>query len=171
MVVLSVGIQVPESSADLARRLDVDLDEYNFARHRPFAPVETSRPGVYACGVFQGPKDIPSSVMEASAAACLAGGKLPRPGIHRTGDSLIFRRNRCDNEEPRIGVFVCNCGINIAGVVDVPAAGTTPKPAPCGLRRREPVHLQPGFPGRMKERHSGTPAEPGGGGRLHAKNP
>ncbi len=73
IIVLSVGLQVPESTVDLAKRLDVDLNKYKFAITDTFAPVETSRPGVYACGVFQEPKDIPSSVIEASAAACLAG--------------------------------------------------------------------------------------------------
>jgi heterodisulfide reductase subunit A-like polyferredoxin len=76
MVVLSVGLQIAESTAELAGRLNVDLDKYNFAVTESFAPVETSRPGVYACGVLQEPKDIPSSVTQASAAACLAGGFL-----------------------------------------------------------------------------------------------
>ena len=73
MVVLSVGIQIPDTSADLAKRLGVELNQYNFVDTNPFAPVTTSRPGIYTCGVFQGPKDIPGSVTEASAAACLAG--------------------------------------------------------------------------------------------------
>ena len=41
-----------------------------------FEPVETSRKGIYVCGAFQGPKDIPSSVTEASAAACAATQNL-----------------------------------------------------------------------------------------------
>ena len=76
MVVLSVGLQVPQSTADLAGRLGIEVDKSNFAVTHPFAPIETSRPGVYACGVFQEPKDIPSSVTEASAAACAAGWRL-----------------------------------------------------------------------------------------------
>jgi heterodisulfide reductase subunit A2 len=119
MVVLSVGLQVAESTADLARRLKVDLNKYNFAVTQPFAPVETSRPGVYACGVFQEPKDIPSSVTEASAAACLAGGFLNTARNTRTVSVEIPEEIDVTGQEPRIGVFVCNCGINIAGVVDV----------------------------------------------------
>ena len=119
MVVLSVGLKISESTVDLAGRLKVDLNKYNFAVTQPFAPVETSRPGVYACGVFQEPKDIPSSVTEASAAACLAGGFLNAVRNTRTVSVEIPEEIDVTGQEPRVGVFVCNCGINIAGVVDV----------------------------------------------------
>ena len=76
MVVLSVGLQVAPETRELAKRLAVDVDRYSFAVSPPFLPVATSRPGVFACGVFQQPKDIPGSVAEASAAACLAGRML-----------------------------------------------------------------------------------------------
>jgi len=121
IVVLSVGLQVPESTAELARRLDVGLDKYRFAITQPFTPVETSRPGVYACGVLQEPKDIPSSVTEASAAACLAGGQLAA-ARNTLGKSVELPEEIDVTEQaPRVGVFVCNCGVNIAGVVDVKA--------------------------------------------------
>ncbi len=119
MIVLSVGLQVPESTAELAKRLDVDLNKYRFAITKPFDPVETSRQGVYACGVFQEPKDIPSSVTEASAAACLAGGRLNEARNTLTKSVELPEEIDLTGEAPRIGVFVCNCGVNIAGVVDV----------------------------------------------------
>ncbi|MGB5990710.1 MAG: FAD-dependent oxidoreductase, partial [Desulfobacterales bacterium] len=117
MVVLSVGLQIAESTAELAGRLNVDLDKYNFAVTESFAPVETSRPGVYACGVFQEPKDIPNSVTQASAAACLAGGFLNK--VRNTNTLSVEIPDEIDltGLDPRIGVFVCNCGVNIAGVV------------------------------------------------------
>jgi heterodisulfide reductase subunit A-like polyferredoxin len=121
MVVLSVGLQVTESVAALAKRLDVELDKYNFAVTKPWSPVETSRPGVYACGVLQGPKDIPSSVIEASAAACLAGGRLSTVRGALTRSVELPEEMDVAGQEHRVGVFVCDCGINIAGVVDVPA--------------------------------------------------
>ncbi len=120
LVVLSVGLQVTESVADLAKRLDVALDQYNFAVTKPFSPVETSRPGVYVSGVLQGPKDIPSSVTEASAAACLAGGRLAAARGTLTRSVETPEEIDVAGQEPRVGVFVCNCGINIGGVVDVP---------------------------------------------------
>ena len=119
IIVLSVGLQVPESTVDLAKRLDVDLNKYKFAITDTFAPVETSRPGIYACGVFQEPKDIPSSVIEASAAACLAGGRLNQARNTLTKSVELPEEIDLTGEAPRIGVFVCNCGVNIAGVVDV----------------------------------------------------
>ena len=130
MVVLSVGLEVPESSVDLAKRLDIDLNKYNFVETDPFAPVSTSRQGVYTCGIFQGPKDIPSSVTEASAAAGAAGAVLSAARGTDTKIRKLPDKMDVSNEEPRIGVFVCNCGVNIAGVVDVNALEAYAKKLP-----------------------------------------
>ncbi len=119
MVVLSVGLQVPQSTVAMAEQLGVELDKSNFAVTHPFAPVETTRAGVYACGVFQEPKDIPSSVIEASAAACAAGSRLADARDTLTRSVEVPEQIDVTGEEPRVGVFVCNCGINISSVVDV----------------------------------------------------
>ncbi len=121
MVVLSVGLKIPDSSVDLAKRLGVDLNRHNFVDTKPFAPVTTSRPGIYTCGVFQGPKDIPGSVTEASAAACLAGTDIAAARGNDITTVEVPAEIDVTEQEPRIGVFVCNCGINIGGIVDVPA--------------------------------------------------
>ncbi len=121
IIVLSVGLMIPQSVVDLADRLRVDLNSFNFAETQPFSPLETSREGVYACGVFQGPKDIPGSVTEASAAACAAGVILSDARGTCTKTVEIPEEIDVENEDSRIGVFVCKCGINIASVVDVPA--------------------------------------------------
>ncbi|MGM0787993.1 MAG: FAD-dependent oxidoreductase, partial [Thermodesulfobacteriota bacterium] len=120
MVVLSVGLQVPQSTIETAQRLKIDLNHYNFAETSPLAPVNTSREGVFACGIFQGPKDIPSSVTEASAAACAAGRNLAEARGTQVKEQVRPEEIDLEGEPPRIGVFVCDCGINIAGVVDVP---------------------------------------------------
>jgi heterodisulfide reductase subunit A-like polyferredoxin len=121
MVVLSVGLQIQPDAAQLAKSLGIELDKYNFADTDTFAPVATSRPGIYICGVLQGPKDIPGSITEASAAACLAGVEL----VEARGTDIpkveVPEEIDVTGQEPRIGVFVCNCGINIGGIVDVPA--------------------------------------------------
>ena len=119
MVVLSVGLQVAPETRELAKRLAVDVDRYSFAVSPPFLPVATSRPGVFACGVFQQPKDIPGSVAEASAAACMAGRMLGAARNTLTRQVELPAQIDIRGAEPRIGVFVCNCGVNIAGVVDV----------------------------------------------------
>ena len=130
MVVLSVGLQIPAHTVDLAQRLQIDLNHYNFAVADVFNPVETTRPGVYACGVFQEPKDIPSSVTEASAAACLAGGALSQARDSLTRHVELPDEIDVSALEPRIGVFVCDCGVNIAGVVDVPDVVASAKTLP-----------------------------------------
>ncbi|MGD8368456.1 MAG: FAD-dependent oxidoreductase [Desulfobacterales bacterium] len=121
LVVLSVGLRIPESVRQTAARIGVKTGGYGFAESPELSPVETSRPGVYACGVFQAPKDIPSSVTEASAAACLAGSRLAEARNTRTKLLTLPEEIDVAGAKPRLGVFVCNCGINIAGTVDVPA--------------------------------------------------
>ena len=121
MVVLSVGLTIPTDAVRLAERLGVELNEYNYAKVDPLAPVETNKPGIYVCGVFQGPKDIPESVTQASAAACLAGADLSAARGKDVQTIVLPDQKDVHGQEPRIGVFVCNCGINIGGVVDVPA--------------------------------------------------
>ncbi len=121
MMVLSVGMETPKELVETAKNLGVAVDSDNFAETGIFTPVETSRKGIYVCGAFQEPKDIPYSVMEASAAACGA-----KEGLSSARGTLVKERTYPEEtdvsfQEPKIGVFVCNCGINIGSVVDVPA--------------------------------------------------
>jgi len=130
MVVLSVGLSVRKDTVSLAEKLGIELDPYHFAATGSFAPVETSRPGIYVCGAFQGPKDIPYSVMQASAAACAAGSRL----VEARG-TLVREKPRVSErviagEPPRVGVFVCNCGVNIGGFVRVPEVAAYAKTLP-----------------------------------------
>ncbi|MDI6807428.1 MAG: FAD-dependent oxidoreductase [Candidatus Eisenbacteria bacterium] len=120
LVVLSVGIQPPKDVKKLAEDFGIELNEFNFAKTAAFKPVESTRDGVYVAGPFTEPKDIPESVMQADGAvsktlALLSDAK----------GSLIVEREfppEIDviGQEPRIGVFICHCGTNIAGVVAVP---------------------------------------------------
>ncbi len=121
MVVLSVGLEVPPELIALAEKLDVKLDSDNFCSTDMFKPVATSRPGIYVCGAFQSPKDIPQSVMEASAAAAEAATLLTpvRATLTKTKEPVPERDVR--GEPPRIGVFICHCGVNIGGVVNIDA--------------------------------------------------
>jgi heterodisulfide reductase subunit A len=121
LVVLSVGLAVSKEAADLAKRLDIRLDPYSFATTSSFEPVQTSRPGILVCGAFQGPKDIPTSVIESSASAAMAESILADSRGSMTKTKTIPEEMDVRGEFPRIGVFVCKCGTNIAGVLDVPA--------------------------------------------------
>lgn len=121
MVVLSVGFEVGEGTVELAKKLGIDINKHNFAVTDGFLPVATSRPGIYVCGTFQGPKDIPQSVMEASGAAAGSSALLSEARWTETKTRVLPDERDVSEDEPRIGVFVCNCGINIGGFMDVPA--------------------------------------------------
>jgi heterodisulfide reductase subunit A2 len=120
LVVLSIGIGVPKDAVDLAKKLDIHLDPYSFTSTSSFEPVRTSRPGIFVCGAFQAPKDIPSSVIESSAAAAMAESLLASLRGSMTRTKEVPEEIDVRGESPRIGVFVCRCGTNIAGVLDVP---------------------------------------------------
>ncbi|NQU63758.1 MAG: FAD-dependent oxidoreductase, partial [SAR324 cluster bacterium] len=121
MVVLAVGLETPPEMLDLARMFNIELTPGNFARTTSLAPVATSRPGVFVSGAFQGPKDIPQAVVDASAAATAAGELLVSARHTLTRTKEVIPEINVTGERPRIGVFVCDCGINIAGVVNVPS--------------------------------------------------
>lgn len=121
MVVLSVGLSPARNAVELAQKLGIDLNDYGYAKTGSLTPVTTSREGIYVCGTFQEPKDIPQSVMEASAAASAATEKLARSRWSLTREKEVPPEIDVSGQEPRIGVFVCNCGINIGGIADVPA--------------------------------------------------
>ena len=121
LVVLSVGMEMSPAVRRLALNLGVELDDYGFCSTTLFDPVQTSRPGIYAAGPFREPKDIPETVVEASAAAADAAALLA-PARHRLTRTPEFPPERdISQEEPRVGVFVCHCGSNIGGFVDVPS--------------------------------------------------
>jgi len=130
MVVLSIGLETSSEVVQLAERLGVDLTPGKFCDTSSFEPVATSRRGIYVCGAFQGPKDIPQAVIDASAAASAAGEILTeaRGSLIRKAEKIP--QTDIAGQRPRIGVFVCRCGINIAGVVDVPAVAEYAKTLP-----------------------------------------
>ena len=119
MVVLSAGIAQSEGQREFAQRIGVEVDEYGFCRTPLYQPLETSRPGVYVCGAFASPKDIPETVMQASGAAAQALALLGDVRGTLVGKKEYPPERDVSGEEPRVGVFICHCGSNIAGVVDV----------------------------------------------------
>jgi len=120
MVVLSVGMRPAAHLSKLASTLNMDLNEYGFVKTDPINPLVTSRPGIYVSGASESPKDIPETVIQASGAACEAASLI----ADARGKDLVIKvlpeEKDVEGEEPRIGVFVCNCGVNIGGVVNVP---------------------------------------------------
>ena len=130
LVVLSVGMEISASVRDLGRRLGIQLDGYGFCHTAQFDPLETSRPGIYAVGPFREPKDIPESIVEASGAAAACARLLGRARWSLTCQREYPRERDVSAEAPRIGVFVCHCGSNIGGFLDVPAVSAYARTLP-----------------------------------------
>ncbi len=120
MVVLSVGLRPPKHLRSLAGVLGVSLNKYGFVETSPMNPLATSRPGIYVSGASESPKDIPETVMQATGAACEAASVIADVRGKDLVSIELPAEKQVDAEEPRIGVFVCNCGVNIGGVVNVP---------------------------------------------------
>jgi heterodisulfide reductase subunit A len=121
MVVLSTGFTIPASLQDLAQRLGIELNHHHFAKTGTFSPVATTRAGIYVCGLFESPKDIPETVVQASAAACMAATTLATKAEPVEDEEDLPPEREISGEAPRIGVFICDCGYNIGGLIDVRA--------------------------------------------------
>lgn len=119
MVVLSTGFKVSAESKKLIEAMGLEVNSENFPATSGFNPVATSKPGVYVCGTIQEPKDIPETMVQASAAACMAAGDIgSAPVLEEEKESIIPERD-VSGEEPKVGVFICDCGENIGAVADV----------------------------------------------------
>ncbi|TXT59426.1 MAG: CoB--CoM heterodisulfide reductase iron-sulfur subunit A [Promethearchaeota archaeon] len=120
MVVLAVGLNPPKYAELIAKKFGIALNEYGFIKSNPLSPVEASKPGIFVCGACSSPKDIPETVIEASGAA----GKV-NTILSPVRNTLITKKEypeelNVTGEPPRIGVFICHCGINIGGYIDIP---------------------------------------------------
>ena len=117
LVVLAPAL-VPSRGLDvLADRLGIALDGDGFIKAPEISGdlITTTREGIYACGCSNGPKDIPDSVTEAGgAAACALTYTTERSWPQEPEVEPID-----PSGPPKIGVFLCDCGSNIAGVVNV----------------------------------------------------
>lgn len=119
MVVLFPAVIPSRGSNELNRILGVNMDEYGFVKPTtPFNNIETNVPGIYVCGCAHGPEDISTSVAEASGAASRAVSRASIKAIEEEKEEIIEKKVLRE-DPPRIGVFICHCGSNIADFVDV----------------------------------------------------
>jgi heterodisulfide reductase subunit A len=121
MVVLSVGLNPPSEAQSLADKFGIKLNAHDFCDTNPANPMETSRPGVFISGAFNGPTDIPESVFTASGASSQCGELLDYRRGKLTEEKVFPAERDVSKEQPRIGVFVCHCGANIGRIVNVPS--------------------------------------------------
>ncbi len=113
MVVLSVGLNPPADHKGLADKFGIELNSHGFCKATPSNPMETTRPGIFVSGAFQGPTDIPESVFTASGAGAQCGELLDYRRGKLAKERIYPPERDVSKEEPRIGVFVCHCGANI----------------------------------------------------------
>jgi len=130
MVVLSVGLEPSEKQRRLASQLGIRLEPNGFIWTNSLRPLETSRPGIFVGGTASGPKDIPETVIQASGTAGKASQLLADVRGTLTVEQEFPPEQDVSEQEPRIGVFICHCGINIGSVVDVPVTAEYAKSLP-----------------------------------------
>jgi len=139
LVVLSTGFSISPQVREMMERLGVETNPHGFALTSSFDPVASSRPGVYTCGLFESPKDIPDTMIQASAAACRAAMNVQAGG--RSSDETeteVPPERDVSGEAPRVGVFICRCGEDIGGVIDVDRLASYARTVP-GVRAAEVV--------------------------------
>ena len=121
LVVLGVGLNPPANAKAMAKQFDIELNQHGFCETHPTNPIRTSRPGVFISGAFQGPLDIPESVMTASGANAMTGELLASRRGELSRERVYPTERDVSEEDIRVGVFACHCGANIGRVVDVPS--------------------------------------------------
>lgn len=126
MVVLATGLKPPDSAAQIADMLGIDLNEYGFCQTDKFEPLQTTRPGVFVCGAFSSPKEIAETIIDASGSAAevmrLLNDRLNTYTFTREWPFLSTNdmppEKNVEGEVPRVGVFACTCGSTISEVID-----------------------------------------------------
>ena len=83
MVVLAAAIEPDKSARSVATMLTASMDTNDFftEAHPKLRPVESPTAGVFLSGTCQGPKDIPETVAQASAAAAKVIGLLCKDSL------------------------------------------------------------------------------------------
>ncbi len=130
LVVLSVGMRPAADAEELSEKLGFKLNDYGFAATDVYSPLSTSRPGIFVSGSFTAPKDIPTTVAEASGAVAKAVGLISEARNTQVTEKTFAPEIDVSGQEPRVGVFVCHCGINIGGTVNVPSVVAYAKTLP-----------------------------------------
>jgi len=123
LVVLATPLVPSSGTEHLASLLDLELDHYNFYKEKSyFDKAQSSKDGIYLCGFAQGPMDIPETVADASGVASQVATLLNTAKFTAVKEKVfdIAEREVKITDEPRIGVMVCHCGINIGKYVNVP---------------------------------------------------
>jgi heterodisulfide reductase subunit A len=122
LVVLANAVTPRKDAEKLAKILGIEQNDLGFFKTKDSTEdLRSTREGIYVTGSCQSPDDIANSVAKAGGAASLAASHaIPLSG-EDTKVELPPLKPINPNDDPRIGVFICRCGINIAGYMDVPS--------------------------------------------------
>jgi heterodisulfide reductase subunit A len=104
MVVLCGALEPQADAKQFARLFGVSTDKYGWMieKHPKLAPVETPSDGVFIAGCAQGPKDIPDTVAQGSAAASFALQNINKGEVELEGFFAVVDEELCS------GCRVCN---------------------------------------------------------------
>jgi len=107
MVILSTGLVPAEGALELSRMVGVSTDKDGWFNelHAKLAPVSSASTGIYLAGCCQGPKDIPDSVAQASAAAGEALALLSKGWVSTLAETSRIDQDLCAG--CRLCVQVC----------------------------------------------------------------
>ncbi|MEW6366109.1 MAG: CoB--CoM heterodisulfide reductase iron-sulfur subunit A family protein [Acidobacteriota bacterium] len=141
LVVLSVGMNPPAGARGLATTFGIELDSHGFCKTNPVNPMQTTRPGVLISGAFQGPMDIPESVVTASGAGSQCGELLASRRGKLAKDRVYPAERDVSEEEAKVGVYVCHCGANIGRVVDIASTVEYSKTLPNVVHAEESLFI------------------------------
>jgi len=136
MIVLCTAIETQQDAGKVAQAFSISqkADGFFLERHPKLDPVATMTEGVYVVGCCQGPKDIPDTVSQASAAAAqvialITKGKVElEAGIAVIDEALCSGCRTCNllcpytaitfDEEKKVSILneaLCKgCGVCVA---------------------------------------------------------
>jgi heterodisulfide reductase subunit A len=165
MLVLAVGIRPPSEAIEIARLLGIELNEYGFCTTDKFAPLATSRSGVFVCGAFASPKEIAETILDASGAAAEVMRLLPDQVGQRTFSRAYpyIGADTAGIERAPVGdgvdAVLCGCTGEISDVIDLPAVAGNLRRVP-GVQSVEiiPAVCRPEGRARLAEIFQGSNA-------------
>ncbi|MFW9897736.1 MAG: FAD-dependent oxidoreductase [Candidatus Thorarchaeota archaeon] len=121
LVVLGSAVIPRRDSEQLAKILGIETNELGFFKTKnSLEDLQSTQEGIYVTGCCQSPDDIANSVAKASGAAALASLHAEPLSEEEQRIELPPLKIVNESDKPRIGVFICECGVNIGGYMDVP---------------------------------------------------
>ncbi len=108
LLVLATGMDPSEDSKQISNMLNISKDPYGFlmASHLKVRPSQSSLQGIFLAGTVNGPKDIPSSILQAESAAVKMVSILNKDELEIAAVKVQLDEDKCDL--CRLCVDVCD---------------------------------------------------------------